>query len=236
MERLPLRRSLLVALFVAVTWAAATFAVAGLLAVLLDRDPVETNAGPVYVGLIGLTLAGVVVWLTVGFTARAPSPWFGALGAAASVYLVIVGCRAARVVPDVRRAGVESRSSSRRPLSRPSPSSRPGRLCGRPPKVDCRAAHRARNLEPRGGLRTLLHAFPHRGARKSDGLVGGEMSSLSEILIIRGLMPITSLDVISGDPTQRRSARARTRRRGCRQRESGRLGSRCATRICRSST
>jgi hypothetical protein len=91
MERQPLRRSLLVALFVAVTWAAASFAVAGLLAVVLDRDPVETHAGPVYVGLIGLTLAGVAVWLIVGFTARAPSPWFGALGAAASVYLVIVG-------------------------------------------------------------------------------------------------------------------------------------------------
>jgi hypothetical protein len=88
---LPLRRSLLVALFVAVTWAAATFGAAGLLAVLLDRSPVETNAGPVYLGLIGLTLAGVAVWLIVGFTARAPAPWFGALGAAASVYLVISG-------------------------------------------------------------------------------------------------------------------------------------------------
>ena len=91
MERLPLRRSLVVALFVAVTWAAATFAVAGLLAVLLDRNPVETHAGPVYVGLIGLVLAGVSVWLIVGFTARAPAPWFGALGAAASVYLVVIG-------------------------------------------------------------------------------------------------------------------------------------------------
>jgi len=90
MERLPLRRSLLVALFVAVTWAAATFAVAGLLAVLLDRDPVQTQAGPVYVGLIGLVLAGVVVWIIVAFTARAQSPWVGALGASASVYLVIV--------------------------------------------------------------------------------------------------------------------------------------------------
>jgi hypothetical protein len=87
---LPLRRSLLVALFVAVTWAAATFAVAGLLAVLLDRDPVQTQAAPVYVGLIGLALAGIAVWLIVGFTARASSPWVGALGAAASVYLVIV--------------------------------------------------------------------------------------------------------------------------------------------------
>lgn len=90
MERLRRRHSLFVALFVAVAWGAATFAVAGLLAVVLDRDPVETPAGPVYLGLIGLTLAGIAVWLIVGFSARAPSPWLGALGAAASVYLVIV--------------------------------------------------------------------------------------------------------------------------------------------------
>jgi hypothetical protein len=89
MERLPLRRSLFVALFVTVTWAAAVFAVAGLLAVLLDRDPVQTDAGPVYVGLIGLALAGVAVWLIVGHTARARRPWLGALAAAAAVYLII---------------------------------------------------------------------------------------------------------------------------------------------------
>lgn len=87
----PLRRSLLVALFVAITWAAATFAVAGLLAVLLDRDPVETPGGPVYVGLIGLALAGIAVWLIVGLTARARRPWWGALGAAAAVHLVLAG-------------------------------------------------------------------------------------------------------------------------------------------------
>lgn len=90
MERLPLRRSLLLAMFVAVTWGAATFAVAGLLAVLLDRDPVETPDGPLYIGLIGLAVAGVAVWLIVGFSAVSSSPWPGALGAAASVYLVVV--------------------------------------------------------------------------------------------------------------------------------------------------
>lgn len=91
MEPPPLRRSLLVALFVTIVWASSAFAVAGLLAVLLDRDPVQTPGGPVYVGLIGLALAGVAVWLIVGFTARARHPWVGALAAAAAVHLVISG-------------------------------------------------------------------------------------------------------------------------------------------------
>jgi len=94
MERLPpprptRRRSLFVALFVAVSWAASTFAVAGILAVALDRDPVETPVPP-YVGLIGLAVAGVVVWLAVGLTARATTPWVGTIAAAAAVYLAIV--------------------------------------------------------------------------------------------------------------------------------------------------
>jgi hypothetical protein len=89
MERLPRRRSLFVALFVAVTWAASTFAIAGILAVALDRDPVQTPAPP-YIGLIGLAVAGVVVWLAVGLTVRATTPWVGTVAAAAAVYLVIV--------------------------------------------------------------------------------------------------------------------------------------------------
>jgi drug/metabolite transporter (DMT)-like permease len=94
MERLPPRRptqgrSLFVALFVAVTWAASTFAVAGILAVALDRDPVQTPTPP-YVGLIGLAVAGVVVWLAVGLTVRATTPWVGTIAAAAAVYLTIV--------------------------------------------------------------------------------------------------------------------------------------------------
>lgn len=84
------RRDLLIALFVAVTWAAASFAVAGVLAVLLDRDPVESPA-PVVAGPSAITVAGVAVWLAVGLTARARMPWIGALAAAASVYLVVVG-------------------------------------------------------------------------------------------------------------------------------------------------
>jgi len=89
MEPRPLRRSLLVALFVAVTWAASSFAVAGILAVALDRDPVETPA-PVYTGPLAVVLAGVAVWLATGFTTRSRTPWFGAIAAAASVYLVLV--------------------------------------------------------------------------------------------------------------------------------------------------
>ena len=90
MEQPPRRRDFFVALLVAVTWGAATFGVAGILAVVLDRDPVQSPA-PVYAGLVGLTLAGVAVWLAVGLTVRARTPWVGALAAAAAVYLVIVG-------------------------------------------------------------------------------------------------------------------------------------------------
>jgi hypothetical protein len=89
MERLPRRRSLFVALFVAITWAASTFAAAGILAVVLDRDPIETPAPP-FTGLIGLAVAGTVVWLAAGLTARATTPWVGSVAAAAAVYLVIV--------------------------------------------------------------------------------------------------------------------------------------------------
>lgn len=83
------RPRLLVALFVAVTWAAASFAAAGILSVVLDRDPVQTPA-PVYAGPATVALAGVAVWLAVGFTARARTSWVGALAAAASVYLVVI--------------------------------------------------------------------------------------------------------------------------------------------------
>lgn len=89
MERPPRRLSFLVALFVAITWAASSFAVAGILAVALDRDPVQTPAPP-YIGLIGLAVAGVAVWLAVGLSIRAPTPWVGALAAAAAVYLAVL--------------------------------------------------------------------------------------------------------------------------------------------------
>lgn len=89
MEPPPLGRSLLVALFVAITWGACTFAVAGLLAVVLDRDPVTAPSAP-WAGILGIALAGVVVWLAVGLGMRARSPWPAILAAAAGVYLVIV--------------------------------------------------------------------------------------------------------------------------------------------------
>lgn len=88
MDRPPLARSLLVAVFVTIAWAAASFAVAGLLAVVLDRDPVQTPAPP-WVGLVGLAFAGVAVWLSIGFGMRAASPWMAAIAAAAAVYLTI---------------------------------------------------------------------------------------------------------------------------------------------------
>jgi hypothetical protein len=87
MERPPLRSSLLVALFVAITWGACTFAVAGLLAVLLDRDPISTPA-PTWAGLVGIALAGIVVWLAVGVGVRAATAWPAVVAAVTGVYLV----------------------------------------------------------------------------------------------------------------------------------------------------
>lgn len=84
----PLRRSLLVALFVTVAWGAATFGAAGIIAVVLDRDPVESEAVP-FAGLVGLALAAIAVWLSVGFGTRGRTPWLAAVTAAASVYLII---------------------------------------------------------------------------------------------------------------------------------------------------
>jgi len=82
-----------IALFVAVTWAAVVFAVDGLLAVVLDRDPIGGSVTPYY-GLLALLLAGVLVWFVLAGTARSHGPWFGALAAAAGVYLLLVGSAA----------------------------------------------------------------------------------------------------------------------------------------------
>lgn len=90
MRARPRRAEPLVALFVAVTWAAAAFAIAGLLAVLLDRDPIETAVPRLY-GVLALLLATLWVWVIVSVSA--PSirmPWPAALVAAAAVYFTFV--------------------------------------------------------------------------------------------------------------------------------------------------
>ncbi|QNO37764.1 hypothetical protein H4J02_01595 [Protaetiibacter sp. SSC-01] len=76
-------------LFVAIVWAALVFAVFGVLAVLLDRDPVEQPVGP-YFGLVAIVLALGVVYLGIVFTTPARAPGLGAVATAAGVYLVIV--------------------------------------------------------------------------------------------------------------------------------------------------
>lgn len=79
----------LVSLFVAVTWGAVVFAVDGLIAVVLNRDPIGGSISPYY-GILALLLAGVLLWFVLAGTARSNGPWFGALGAIAGVYLVLV--------------------------------------------------------------------------------------------------------------------------------------------------
>lgn len=87
-------------LFVAVVWAALVFAVFGVLAVLLDRDPVEQPVGP-YFGLVAIALSLGVVYLGIVLTTPARSPGLGALSTAAGVYLVIL---AAALVTDTSLA------------------------------------------------------------------------------------------------------------------------------------
>jgi len=87
-ERAP-RPERLVALFVAVLWAALAFAADGVLAILLDRDPVESAVGPYY-AVVAFLIAGVVVWSLLAGTSGSRNPLWGALGATAAVYLVFV--------------------------------------------------------------------------------------------------------------------------------------------------
>jgi hypothetical protein len=86
----PRRAEPLVALFVAATWAAASFGIAGLLAVTLDRDPIEGDV-PRFYGIVALALAAVVVWIVVSVRARAARmPWAAGLVAAAAVYFLFL--------------------------------------------------------------------------------------------------------------------------------------------------
>ena len=83
------RSDFVVSIFVTVVWAAVVFMVDGVIAALLDRDPIGPAIGPYY-ALIALLLAAVVVWFAVGIVQRAESPWLTALTATALVYLVLV--------------------------------------------------------------------------------------------------------------------------------------------------
>ena len=84
-ERAP-RPERLVALFVTVFWAAVVFAVDGLLAVILDRDPIQSDVGPYY-SIIAFVIAGVVLWMLLSGTSASRHPVWGAVGAVALVYL-----------------------------------------------------------------------------------------------------------------------------------------------------
>jgi len=79
----------LVALFVTVFWAAVVFAVDGLLAVVLDRDPVESDVGPYY-AIIAFLIAGFVLWMLLSGTSTSRHPTWGAIGAVSLVYLVFL--------------------------------------------------------------------------------------------------------------------------------------------------
>jgi hypothetical protein len=76
----------LVALFVTVFWAAVVFAVDGLLAVILDRDPIQSDVGPYY-SVFAFVIAGLVLWMLLSGTSTSRHPVWGAVGAVALVYL-----------------------------------------------------------------------------------------------------------------------------------------------------
>ena len=85
----PTRPERVIGIFVTVVWASIVFAVYGVLAALLDRDPIEHPVGPYY-GILALALAGLVVYLGIQLTTPGRSPWLGAVATGAGVYLVIV--------------------------------------------------------------------------------------------------------------------------------------------------
>jgi hypothetical protein len=79
----------LVALFVTVLWAAVVFAVDGLLAVILDRDPIQSDVGPFY-SIVAFVVAGVVLWMLLSATSTSRHPAWGTVGAVALVYLAFL--------------------------------------------------------------------------------------------------------------------------------------------------
>jgi len=93
MSERPRRSDFAVALFVTVFWAAVVFAVDGIIAIVLDRDPIEADVGPYY-AIVALLLAAVVTWLSVANVLVRDSPWLAAFTATALVYLVLVATAA----------------------------------------------------------------------------------------------------------------------------------------------
>lgn len=87
-ERAP-RPERLVALFVTVFWGAVVFAVDGLLAVVLDRDPIQSDVGPYY-SVLAFLVAGLVLWMLLSGTSTSRHPVWGAIGALALVYLTFL--------------------------------------------------------------------------------------------------------------------------------------------------
>jgi hypothetical protein len=78
-----------VALFVTVFWAAVVFAIDGLLSILIDTDPVPTGIGPYY-SVLAFIVAGLALWMLLSGTSRSERPLFGAIAAAAAVYLAFL--------------------------------------------------------------------------------------------------------------------------------------------------
>ena len=79
----------LVALFVTVFWGAVVFAVDGLLAVVLDRDPIQSDVGPYY-SVLAFLVAGLVLWMLLSGTSTSRHPVWGTIGALALIYLTFL--------------------------------------------------------------------------------------------------------------------------------------------------
>jgi len=87
MSARPRRRSEpLLALFATVLWAASAFAVDGILAVVLDRDPIQSSVSR-FAGVTLVVVTGLLVWLVLTFAIARPAPWWGMVLAAAAGYL-----------------------------------------------------------------------------------------------------------------------------------------------------
>lgn len=85
----PPRPERVAGIFIAVTWAAFVFAAFGLLAVVLDRDPIERQVSPFF-ALVSLGLAMLVVYVGVIATVPRRSPWTGSAATALAVYVMLV--------------------------------------------------------------------------------------------------------------------------------------------------